>query len=78
MVNLIRDEKLLAVLSRLSVFSKDKITQDFMEFFQVFEGETIFLSSVFTLNQALELAFAAKMHGCQEKNAAKMHDFLSP
>ena len=40
-------------LLRLNVIPEDKITLDFMEFLKIFKrflGETLFLSSVFTLN----------------------------
>ena len=40
-------------LLRLNIIPEDKITLDFMEFFQIFKkikGETLFLSSVFMLN----------------------------
>ena len=63
----------------LYVISKDKITLDFIEFFQVFKkftGETLFLSSVLPLKSGINLAFAAKMHGCQGKNAAKVQGIL--
>ena len=51
-----------------------------MEFLQIFKkikGETRFLSSVFTLNLGFNLPFAAKMHGCQGENAAKVQEILS-
>lgn len=52
----------------LNVIPEDKITLDFMEFLQIFKrfsGET-----------RLNLAFAAKMHDCQRKNAAKAQEIL--
>lgn len=47
-----------------------------LQVFLKITGETLFLSSVFTLNLGINLSHAAKMHGCQGKSSAKMHDFL--
>ena len=66
-------------LLRRSVISEDKITLDFIEFFQVFKrfsGETVFITSVLPLKPGFNLAYAAKMHGCQGKNAAKAQEIL--
>ena len=67
-------------LLRLNIIPEDKITLDFMEFLKIFtkfSGEILFLSSVFTSNLGINLAFAAKMHGCQGENAAKAQEILS-
>lgn len=50
-----------------------------MEFLQIFlkiTGKTLFLSSVFTLNLGINLSHAAKMHGCQGKDGAKVQEIL--
>lgn len=63
--------------SRVNVISSAQITLDFIEFLQIFlkiTGETLFLSSVLSLELRINLAFAAKMHGCQGKNSAKTQE----
>ena len=49
---------------------------EFLWIFKDFIGETLFLPSVLSLKLRINLAFAAKMHGYQGKNAAKIHDLL--
>lgn len=49
---------------------------ELLQIFKRFSGETLFLSSVLPLNPSFNLAFAAKMHGCQGKNAAKEQEIL--
>ena len=49
---------------------------EFLWIFKEFTGETLFLSSVLPLKSGINLAFAAKMHGCQGKNAAKVQGIL--
>lgn len=64
----------------VSDISFAQITLDFMDFLQVFiriVGETLLLSSVLSLSLRINLSYAAKMHGCQGKDAAKVQEILS-
>ena len=47
-----------------------------LQVFLKITGETLFLSSVFTLNLGINLSHAAKMHGCQGKSSAKVQETL--